>query len=182
MQSTFVPRPRSAVMAATAATMLVVLAGCSGLGLAVAGAGAGAAAGVGVEHSLNGVAYKTFTAPIAKVESAAQRALTRMAMTVERTEDTETGRAIFANADTREIEIELEPLTSRTTRMRVVAMQEIPILRDAATATEIIVQTAAGVDAAAAAVVPAVVPAVSLNLMPTPRPIPERKKTAYAAD
>lgn len=148
--------------------MLAVLAlsGCSGAGLTVLGVGAGTAAGVGVNHTLNGIAYKTFTAPIAEVESATDRALARMAMKIEKAEDIENGRRITASAETRDIEIELERLTGRTTRMRVTAIQDIPILRDAATATEIIIQTATIIDNGAA---------VSLNDPPMPKPLPPRK-------
>jgi len=53
---------------------------------------------------------------------------------------------IEAVALDRIIEIELEPLTRRTTRMRVVANQGQIFFKDSATATEIIVQTATTLD------------------------------------
>jgi hypothetical protein len=54
---------------------------------------------------------------------------------------TGTTELITAKAADREIEIELEALTPNTTRMLVVAKKESGILRDSATATEIILQT-----------------------------------------
>ncbi|HYE87985.1 MAG TPA: hypothetical protein VEA16_16590, partial [Vicinamibacterales bacterium] len=51
-----------------------------------------------------------------------------------------------ALAEARTIEIELERLSPEATRMRVTAIQDIPILRDSATATEIILQTAGMID------------------------------------
>jgi hypothetical protein len=53
---------------------------------------------------------------------------------------------IKASAVDRIIEIELERLSRRTTRMRVVANKGTIFFKDAATATEIIVQTASTLD------------------------------------
>jgi len=55
---------------------------------------------------------------------------------------TETGWEVSATATDRVIEIELERLTDRTTRMRVVADKGEILFKDTATATEIILQTA----------------------------------------
>ena len=135
-----------------AAVLALVLAaagglqGCAGAGLTLFGAGAGVAAGTGVSHTLNGIAYKTFTTPLHELEVATNGALKNMGMTVERTEDIANGRKIVAQAEARTIEIELERLSPEATRMRVTAIQDVPILRDSATATEIILQTASVVD------------------------------------
>jgi hypothetical protein len=48
---------------------------------------------------------------------------------------------ITAKAGDREIEVELEALTPATTRMMVTAKKDGGILRDGATATEVILQT-----------------------------------------
>jgi hypothetical protein len=44
--------------------LAVWLQGCAAAGLAVVGAGAGVGMGTGVEHTLNGVNYKTFAIPL----------------------------------------------------------------------------------------------------------------------
>jgi hypothetical protein len=62
-----------------------------------------------------------------------------MDIKVDTTEKMENGERIKARAADREIEIELESLSSRTTRMRSTARSGL--LMDSATATEIIIQT-----------------------------------------
>jgi len=97
-------------------------------------------ASTGVSHTLGGIVYRTFTAPMATVERASVRALKDMGIDVTGTETNEEGeRVITATAKDREIEIFLEPLSRRTTRLR--AMARDGILQDAATATEIVLQT-----------------------------------------
>jgi hypothetical protein len=134
--------------AVVALTSVFVLNGCAGagIGMTLFGTGAGVAASTGVSHTLNGIAYKTFTTPVQDLESSTVQALDNMGIAVERAEDMETGRKIVARAEARTIEIELERLSSQATRMRVTAIQGIPLLRDSATATEIILQTAQVVD------------------------------------
>jgi len=63
-----------------------------------------------------------------------------MAIPVKENQATEAGTKIVATAGDRTIEIELDRLTARTTRMRVNVKQGW-FFRDRATATEIIVQT-----------------------------------------
>ncbi len=83
---------------------------------------------------------RTFTAPLKTVENANTRALRDMGIKVVSRTTTEDGeRVVTAKAKKREIEIFLEPLSSRTTRIRARATDGI--LHDAATATEIILQT-----------------------------------------
>ncbi len=117
----------------------LVLQGCAGL--TTLGAGSGTAAGVGVEHTLNGAAYKTFTASVDQVHAASRRALADMSVKITDDARTENGRQLMAVAADREIEIQFEWLTPRMTRMRVVAAEGV-LFRDSATATEIILQTA----------------------------------------
>ena len=69
-----------------------------------------------------------------------------MDIKVVKDEKTTENHLIMAEAADRSIEIELEPLTRLTTRMRVVANMGHFFLKDAATATEIILQTAQTVD------------------------------------
>src|SRR5437899_11196780 len=100
--------------------LAVLLQGCAAAGLAVVGAGAGAGMGTGVEHELNGVGYKTFATPIDSVHHAARATLARLAMPITADTRTDDGWKVSASAAGRTIYIELERLTSRTTRMRVV--------------------------------------------------------------
>ena len=75
-------------------------------------------------------------------------ALQRMAINVTGSSKTEGSDRIKATANNREIEVELEPLTPNTTRMRVVAKSGL--FYDSATATEIILQTEKALDRAVA--------------------------------
>ena len=138
----------------SAARFAVVLAGAgalqgcaeAGLGMALFGASAGVAAQTGVSHTLNGIAYKTFTSPMPEVEASATHALDAMGFAIETSTGTESGHKIVAVGEARVIEIELERLSPQATRMRVTAIQNIPLLRDAATGTELIVQATKQID------------------------------------
>ena len=114
--------------------------GCAALGLTLFSIGAGVATGTSVSYTLDGIAYRTFTAPLPQVESATRTALDKMGIKVEATTKTEQGKAIKAIANDREIEVELERISAKTTRIRTVAKQGI-FFKDRATATEIILQT-----------------------------------------
>lgn len=104
------------------------------------GVGAGVTAGTSVSYTLDGIAYRTFTASLPQVESATRTALDRMGIKVDSTAKTEQGKAIKATSNDRDIEIELEMVSSKTTRIRTVAKQGI-FFKDRATAGEIIFQT-----------------------------------------
>lgn len=132
-------------MRATIAMVLLALAvaglgGCAGVGLALFGVGAGISGGTGVNYTLDSVAYKTFAASEQELRAATLRTLKRMAMDVTENEATESGRQIMANAGDRTVDIELDRITAKTSRMRV-NVKKGWILRDRATAGEIIVQT-----------------------------------------
>jgi uncharacterized protein DUF3568 len=120
--------------------LLSLLNGCAAVGMTLFGVGAGVATGTSVSYTLDGIAYRTFTAPLPQVENATRTALDRMGIKVEATAKTEQGKAIKAMGNDREIEIELERVSSKTTRIRTVAKQGI-FFKDRATATEIIYQT-----------------------------------------
>ena len=115
----------------------IYLAGC--VPVAVTAVGVGMATGLG--HTLSGMVYKTFSTPQASVKKATYGALNRMQIKVVESKRNGTTELITAKAADREIEIELEALTPNTTRMLVVAKKDSGILRDSATATEIILQT-----------------------------------------
>ncbi len=114
--------------------------GCAAVGLTLFGVGAGVSTGTAVSYSLDGTAYRTFTAPLPRVETAALTAFDRMGITVEAKEKTEQGRSIKASGADRQIEVELEAISPNTTRIRTVAKQGV-FFKDRATATEIILQT-----------------------------------------
>src|SRR6266436_10313818 len=103
--------------------LLPLLNGCAAVGLTLFGVGAGTATGTSVAYTLDGVAYRTFTAPLPQVESATRTALNRMGIKVEATAKTEQGKAIKAIGNERDIEVELEMVTAKTTRIRTVAKQ-----------------------------------------------------------
>jgi uncharacterized protein DUF3568 len=85
--------------------------------------------------------YKTFTTPQAQVKHATYGALNRMQIKVVSSKREGTTEVIRAKASDRDIAIELEALTPNTTRMTVTAKKDSGILRDGATATEVILQT-----------------------------------------
>lgn len=118
----------------------LIVHGCAAVGLTLFGVGAGVATGTSVAYTLDGVAYKTFTASLPRVETATRTALNRMGIKIEATAQMEQGKAIKAISNDRDIEIELEMVSSKTTRIRTVAKQGI-FFKDRATATEIIMQT-----------------------------------------
>lgn len=119
--------------------------GCAAAGLTLFGVGAGVSTGTGVSYTLDSIAYKTFTTPVEDLQSATLKSLKRMDMTVKETKPSESGKKILAIAGDRVIEIELDRLTAKTSRMQVVAKQGW-LLRDRATATEVILQTEQALD------------------------------------
>jgi len=141
MEATVHKPPRKNVKRIT--TLVAVLAcafataGC--VPVAITAVGVGMATGVG--HALGGMVYKTFTTPQANVKRATLGALNRMQIQVVESKRNGGTETIKAKAADRDIEIELESLSPTTTRMLVVAKKNDGILRDSATATEIILQT-----------------------------------------
>jgi hypothetical protein len=108
--------------------------------LTLFGVGAGVTTGTAVSYTLDGIAYRTFTAPLPQVEKATLRALNDMGMEIESAEKTDEGKTIRAKGIDRQIEIDLEAVSSKTTRIRSVAKNGV-FFKDRATATEIILQT-----------------------------------------
>lgn len=113
------------------------LSGCAGVALTAGGVGGGVAA----SHQMGGLVYRTFSEPLPRVRSAALAAFKRMAIKPGKTEKTELGERILAQAGDRNIEVELEALTPNTTRMRAVVRKDGGLVVDSATAVEIITQT-----------------------------------------
>ena len=117
---------------------LMTLQGCA----AVALTAGSMAADAGIEHTLSGISYKTFVSSMDDARYAVFKTLDRLDMDVVDQTQTKDGWVIFALANDRTIEIELEALTQRVTRIRVIAHKGSFFFKDAATATEIIVQMA----------------------------------------
>jgi hypothetical protein len=122
--------------------LAVLLQGCAAAALSLVGAGAGVGLGTGVEHELSGIGYKVFATPADSVHHATRATLARLAMPITADTRTKDGWSLTASAADRTIDIELERLTPRTTRMRVVANKGGLFFKDSATSTEIILQTA----------------------------------------
>src|SRR4051812_34431056 len=113
------------------------LGGCVAVGLTALGVGMA----TGVSHTLSGMVYKTFTTPQAQGKQANLGAFHRMQIKVVDSKRSGSTVTITAKAGDRDIEVELEALTPATTRMLVTAKKDGGILRDGATATEVILQT-----------------------------------------
>jgi hypothetical protein len=118
------------------AVVVAQVSACESMALTAFGVGASA----GVQHSLGGVTYRTFTVPSARVRSAALTALARMSIKVDSTQQIEGGELIKGSTPDRQIEVEVERISSNTTRLRAVAKKNA-LIWDSATATEIIFQT-----------------------------------------
>jgi hypothetical protein len=93
----------------------------------------------GVSSTVAGYTSKTFTAPIPQVRSATVTALNRMGMKIESSGKVVGGITIRAKGGDREIEVWLEMVTGKATRMRTIAKQGT-LIYDSATSTEIILQ------------------------------------------
>ena len=131
---------KGAIGAGLLALAVVGLGGCAGVGLTLFGVGAGITGGTGVNYTLDSIAYKTFAASEEELRAATVKTLKRMAMDVTENQATESGRQITATAGDRAVDIELDRITPRTSRMRV-NVKKGWLFRDRATAGEIIVQT-----------------------------------------
>lgn len=118
---------------------ITTLTGCAAPLFATAAGVGGSAA---LTHTTNGIAYHTFTAPTMKMRTAALNALSRMRIDVVAEGMIDKTNIRFVNAKTteRNIQIQLEPISTNTTRMRVTAKSSI-FSYDSATAEEIIQQT-----------------------------------------
>lgn len=127
------------------------LAGCETVAVAILGAGASSA----IRYNLDGIAGRTFTAPLETVKKASLAALDRMGLSLDSTTSFDNGETIYARAPNREIELELEPITQTLTRLRVTAKGG-GLLYDNSTAVELVSQTEKQLDVAMAKLVPAV--------------------------
>ena len=120
----------------TIVLLALTVSGCETLSLTALGIGGSAA----VNHKMSSTPTRTFTAPLPRVKSASIGALKRMGIQAGEVKKLDNGEVITARVGRREIEVELESVTSSTTRMRVVA-RDGSWFYDGATASEIIIQT-----------------------------------------
>lgn len=134
------------VVPAVALMALIGLQACVDASPPVATGSPGGGTSVAVDHTLSGVAYKTFAAPLDTMRSAALTGLGELEFDVTADDSANFGRKIEATANERRIAIELEALSPNATRMQVTAERTTGIFRDRATATEIIVRTATVLD------------------------------------
>jgi hypothetical protein len=105
------------------------------------GCAAGVTAGQSVNYTLDGIAYRTFSAPVDQMQRATLTTFKRMDLTLKSDLATDDGcRELIAASGDRTVLVELERITARITRMRITAKHGW-VWRDRATAGELIVQT-----------------------------------------
>jgi hypothetical protein len=117
--------------------LALALSGCAAVALTAVGVGMA----TGVSHTMGGIVYKTFAAPQPKVRRSTVAALGRMQIRIVEAKQDGSTEVIKARAADRDIAVEIEALTPNTTRLSVTAIKDGGLIRDAATATEIILQT-----------------------------------------
>src|SRR6185503_8151171 len=88
-----------------------VLQGCAAAALTVVGTGLGVGAGAGVEHTMNGIVYKTFDASLNEVRFATLKMFDHMGMPVTADQKTDEGWTLTATASERTIDVTLERVT-----------------------------------------------------------------------
>jgi hypothetical protein len=115
---------------------LAGLPGCEAVAVSLLGASAGTA----LRYGWDGVTHRTFTSPAADVKQASLAALERMGIAFESFDVYEHGELIYARAQNRAIEIEIEPISERATRVRISAKNG-SLFYDSATSAEIVAQT-----------------------------------------
>ena len=128
------------------AAACLLLTACEPVAIALLGAGASTA----LRHNMDGIATRTFTAPVDSVKSASIAAFERMGITLNATTPIEGAEVITGRTVNRDIEVEIEPITKHATRLRVTAKGS-GVLYDHATAVELVQQTKEVLDARLAA-------------------------------
>jgi uncharacterized protein DUF3568 len=131
------------------ALVLVALtaSGCAAAAVAAVGVAAmsdaaGGVAKAGVEHTMGGSTYRTFSAPLPEVRAAVLRSFYELEIDVTKDEAREDGRArIMGRAQSREITVNLEPVTPVLTRLKMFVRKGW-LGRDRATSDQLIEQTA----------------------------------------
>lgn len=116
-------------------TLSLGLYGCA----AVVASGVVAGAAGGISYTYDSIAYKTFAVPLDPTFRATMKALEKMDMKVAGSKDMVNGKEIVAHTVDLRIEIGIERLTDRATKVSVNAKKGV-FLKDKATATEILIQ------------------------------------------
>jgi hypothetical protein len=117
-------------------SLSVLLCGCDPLSITLLGASASA----GISTQLSGINYRTFADSFLRVKQATLAAMEKMKIVVVGIDKTESGETIRAKMRDRTIEIDLETLTTKATRVRAVARSDFYLV-DSATSLEILQQT-----------------------------------------
>lgn len=134
-------RAKSDSRVATSVALLGLLAlslglyGCA----AVVASGVVAGAAGGVSYTYDNIAYRTFAVPLDPTFKATMRALEKMDIKVAGSKEVKNGREIVAHTVDLRIEIEVERLTDKATKVSVNAKKGV-FFKDKATATEILIQ------------------------------------------
>lgn len=134
-------------MLAAVALASLLSQGCLAAGVALLGMAVSTATKTGVSYTMDSRAQKTFTAPVGLVKAGLLVALQELEFPIASQEEVDEGERIVAKANDREVEIDLEVVTPRATKLRVVVHQGW-FWKDRATAEEIIEQTGRGVEEA----------------------------------
>ena len=119
--------------------IILALSGCALIGLAAVPAAVSSGA-AGVTYTVTNNAYKTISSPLADVEAALNKALQKMDIKKTKRKAEEGKVSVTAVTGNLDIIIDLEKVTPTVTKIEVNAKKEA-LLKDKATATEIIVQT-----------------------------------------
>ncbi len=127
-------RSSSKIQSLAAAIGCATLAACAPHMMSAVSAGGSRA----VSHTLDGYSYRTFAVPLPRVKDASLTALNRVAVQSASAAKSDHGETITAKATERDIEIKLESITPKLTRMRVAAKNGL--MRDTATSAEIVAQ------------------------------------------
>lgn len=137
------PRGRIRVPGSVLATVLVLaLSGCAGgAEIAILSQGAGNFAASGIERTFDGASVKTFSSAAADVDAAVRTALGKMGFEIREAEKTPSRIKVEAGSPQRDIVATLEIVAPSATRLKIEVDEGNFFSGDAATATEIMVQT-----------------------------------------
>jgi len=124
-------------IATVCASFLIMqsMTGCAALAVSLAGAGAGA----GISHQVNGVATRTFSEPLTKMDNALLVATKRMTIQVDTVEATGNAHTLKGRVGDLDITVEMEALSGTVTRVDVTARKNL-FRVDSATAQELVTQ------------------------------------------
>jgi dihydrodipicolinate reductase len=93
----------------------------------------------GIAYTITNIAYKTVTFPLNKTEAATYAALKKMGIKAYAKEYIDNGVKIISKTEDLDIDISLERVTTKSTKISVDARKNV-VIKDKATATEIISQ------------------------------------------